>query len=90
MSVNILAHCVHDFFLTLSENLVKKSKLLNALIENGDATILNKDIKGNYHFNGNFNNSNDVKSALNSLKVKGEYLDLIAKEEGIILDIFES
>jgi len=74
---------------TLSESLVKKSNLLFALIENNDATILNKDIKGNYHFNGNFNNASDVKFALNSLKEKGQYLDLIEKEEHIILNIFE-
>jgi hypothetical protein len=74
---------------TLSEDLVKRSELLATLVQKGNTTILNKDIKGNYHFNGNFNNANDVKVALNDLKAKGEHLDLIKKEEKIILDIFE-
>jgi hypothetical protein len=74
---------------TLSENLVNKSSLLKSLVASGNTSILNKDIKGNYHFNGNFNNANDVKKALDNFKEKGEYLDLIKNEEALILDIFE-
>lgn len=74
---------------TLSENLVNKSSLLKSLVASGNTSILNKDIKGNYHFNGNFNNANDVKKALENFKEKGEYLDLIKNEEVLILDIFE-
>jgi len=74
---------------TLTEDLVNKSKLLTTLADKENTTILNKDIKGNYHFNGNFNNANDVKSALKSLNEKGEYSALIEKEEQIILGIFE-
>jgi hypothetical protein len=74
---------------TLSENLVNKSSLLKSLVASGNTSILNKDIKGNYHFNGNFNNANDVKKALDNFKEKGEYLDLIKNEEVLILDIFE-
>jgi hypothetical protein len=74
---------------TLSENIVNKSSLLKSLVASGNTSILNKDIKGNYHFNGNFNNANDVKKALDNFKEKGEYLDLIKNEEALILDIFE-
>jgi hypothetical protein len=74
---------------TLSESLVNKSSLLKSLVASGNTSILNKDIKGNYHFNGNFNNANDVKKALDNFKEKGEYLDLIKNEEALILDIFE-
>ncbi len=74
---------------TLSEDLVRRSKLFSALVENGNTSILNKDIHGNFHFNGNFNNANDLINVLNDLKAKGEYADLIEKEEGIVLAIFE-
>jgi hypothetical protein len=74
---------------TFSEELVKKSELLITLVQHGNTTILNKDIKGNYHFNGNFNNADDVKTALSLLKDKGDYIELIEKEGQLVLDIFE-
>jgi len=73
----------------LSEEIVKKSELLYTLVNSGNTTILNKDIKGNYHFNGNFNNAGDVKISLENLKTKKEYVALVEKEEELILNIFE-
>lgn len=74
---------------TLSEQLVQKSKFLSNLVATGNTAILNKDIKGNYHFNGNFNNASDVKAALDSFKQKGDCHDLVPQEEQLVLDIFE-
>ena len=57
------------------------------MVENGNRIIIEQDVLGNYHFNGNFNNANSLKQALDSL---GEsYQDLIQQEEQLLLEIFE-
>jgi hypothetical protein len=68
---------------------VEKSELLTKLMANHDNSLINEDVKGNYHFNGNFNNANDVKSALAELNINKEYHVLVAKESEVILQIFE-
>lgn len=68
---------------------VEKSRLLSKLLANHDNSLINEDVKGNYHFNGNFNNANDVKSALAELNINEEYHVLVAKESEVILQIFE-
>jgi hypothetical protein len=73
----------------LPKDKVQQSLLLNKLIQNQNFTILNKDIKGNYHFNGNFHNANDLYIALEQLKSNNEYKILVEKEATIILQIFE-
>ena len=72
----------------ISDKLVKKSELLRKMIENGDQTIINQDVEGGYHFNGNFKNARDLKKALNDLQ-SGAYEDLAKKEEQLLLNIFE-
>ena len=66
---------------------VEKSKLLMTLLENGSQRIVEKDVNGNYHFNGNFNNANSVKNALDSLPEA--YTNLVKEESDYILEIFE-
>lgn len=68
---------------------IEKSHLLIKLLANTNTTIINKDIKGNYHFNGNFHNANDLKAALVQLNKKEEYQVLVEKESNEILQIFE-
>ena len=46
---------------------VKSSKLLKQLLKDGNKEIVEKDIKGNYHFNGNFNNVYSLKQAIANL-----------------------
>ena len=72
----------------IPENSVKKSKLLQSLLNDGNLQILNRDIKGGFHFNGNFKNAGDLKLALDEMK-ESKYGDLIASEESMILEIFE-
>lgn len=67
---------------------VQKSGLLQKLLEDGNNTVISKDINGNYHFNGNFNNAGSLDKALLSLP-ESEYGDLVAKERGLIQNIFE-
>lgn len=66
---------------------VENSELLQRLVADGKSTLIEKDILGNYHFNGNFNNANSVQEALHVLKE--EYGDLVAKESKDVLAIFE-
>ena len=68
---------------------VEKSALLKRLLKDGDSKIIKKDILGNYHFNGNFNNANSLKEAFQNLP-KEEYQLLIEKDTELVLGIFEN
>ncbi len=69
---------------------IESSALLTKLMANNNSLVVNKDIRGGYHFNGNFNNANDLKEALNQLKNQKEYHDLVEKESEELLQIFEN
>ncbi|MGB3006592.1 MAG: hypothetical protein WBC06_08795 [Chitinophagaceae bacterium] len=66
---------------------VKGSVLLSQLLNDNNTSIVEKDVTGVYHFNGNFKNAGDVFAALNQLGAK--YQLLVAKEKTQILQIFE-
>jgi len=74
---------------TISREKVERSSLLVQLIKNNNLQIINQDIKGGYHFNGNFHNANDLKDALTLLHNNQEYKELVANETETILQIFE-
>jgi hypothetical protein len=67
---------------------VEKSELLKQLVKDGNFQIIEKDVLGNYHFNGNFNNANSLQNALSNLSQE-KYQSLIAKDTKLLLDIFE-
>lgn len=71
----------------ISADKVENSELLQKLLQTGNRSIVEKDVLGNYHFNGNFNNANSVKVALQNLTE--EYQPLVAKESAAVLAIFE-
>ncbi|QTD39270.1 hypothetical protein JL193_04105 [Polaribacter batillariae] len=66
---------------------VQKSKLLQQLLADGNHQIINKDVAGNYHFNGNFNNADVLKRGLENLSKK--YQSLVHQEENLLLEIYE-
>lgn len=66
---------------------VENSDLLQKLVEDGNRSIVEKDILGNYHFNGNFNNAESVKEALHNLS--DEYDTLVESGSKTVLAIFE-
>ena len=68
---------------------IDKSELLTLLMSNNNNAIVNKDVKGEYHFNGNFHNAGDLNEALIQLKNQKEYQQLVVKESNQILQIFE-
>ena len=67
---------------------VEKSALFQQLIKDGNIQIIVKDIVGNYHFNGNFNNENSLKTALSQLSEE-KYQTLIEKDSEFVLAVFE-
>lgn len=67
---------------------VEQSQLLQKLVADKDVQIIEKDIKSNYHFNGNFKNAGDLEAALDKL-IKQEYQTLATTEKRWILKIFE-
>ncbi len=71
----------------ISKRAFESSSLLVKLLQEGNTTIAEKDVKGNYHFNGNFKNAGDVLNGLNALGEK--YQSLLAKEKTLVLQIFE-
>lgn len=67
---------------------VEKSKLLKQMVADGNSQIINKDVNGNYHYNGNFTNARDLKKALEDL-TSTKYAELAEEEESLLLDQFE-
>ncbi len=69
--------------------LVKNSELLTKLVASGNRQILEKDVEGLFHFNGNFNNANDLKRTLDVLEKDRDYTALVSAERQRVLGIFE-
>ncbi|OIP52753.1 MAG: hypothetical protein AUK33_00250 [Flavobacteriaceae bacterium CG2_30_34_30] len=72
----------------LPKETVESSELLVKMMQDGNTQIVEKDINGNYHFNGNFNNARVLKHTLESLK-QSKYSRLIEKETPQLLQLFE-
>ena len=58
------------------------------LVRDGNVQIIAKDIHGKYHFNGDFKNANDLRTALNGLSKPG-YKQLIENDKEHVLQVFE-
>lgn len=74
---------------TIPKEKVVQSPLLMQLLQNNNAQIINEDVKGNYHFNGNFHNANDLKAALTQLESQSEYKESVSNDTDTVLQIFE-
>ncbi|MEM7298956.1 MAG: hypothetical protein AAF391_11900, partial [Bacteroidota bacterium] len=72
----------------IPKDLVQSSSLLKEMVDSWNNKVINKDIHGQYHFNGNFKNASDLKDALEGLK---EEMDpaKVDDESQKILQIFE-
>ncbi|UMB59142.1 hypothetical protein MHL31_08605 [Lutibacter sp. A80] len=66
---------------------IEDSKLVQQLLKDNNSQIIEKDCDGNYHFNGNFNNANSLKSALSSLP--NSYQNLVEEDKKQLLNVFE-
>ncbi len=71
----------------IPESAVESSTLLKKLVADGNTQIVEKDVDGNYHFNGYFNNVNSLEMALSNLPA--EFNELAEKEKELLYTIFE-
>ena len=67
---------------------ISRSYLLQKLVDKGNVQIIEKDVNGHYHFNGNFRNATDVKIALEQLS-STEFASLADSEKELVLQVFE-
>jgi hypothetical protein len=74
---------------TIKETEVSAFALIKKLEVDNKLTIMNKDLLGQYHFDGNFNNANSLKQALAELKLNNDYKSLVEAEEDALLNLFE-
>lgn len=73
---------------TISEDAVLSSKLLQQLVSDGNTQIIEKDVNGEYHFNGNFKNASDVSAGLEKLS-ESKYQSLLESDSPKVLQAFE-
>jgi hypothetical protein len=69
-------------------DVVKQSRLLRTMVEKEDRRLVEKDLSGNYHFNGDFRNQHDLEDALVKIE-EDEYAEIIRREKNEILGVFE-
>ncbi|MCO5724138.1 hypothetical protein [Robiginitalea marina] len=74
---------------TIPKDLVAKSALMGELLAREDRSILVTDVRGEFHFNGNFKNAADLKKALDALPVN-DFTHLNEKEKAGVLEAFET
>lgn len=65
---------------------IAASTLLTRLLSDGNTRIVEQDVVGGYHFNGNFNNASDLQQALDALEEKYQ---ASPPEKDHVLKIFE-
>ncbi|MCH1533812.1 MAG: hypothetical protein L7S65_02505 [Schleiferiaceae bacterium] len=63
------------------------SELAQTLVADGNKTVILKDRNGRYHFNGMFNNVNNLHAALDALPAT--YAPLVAKDRTLLATVFE-
>jgi len=73
---------------TISEDAVLSSRLFQEMLKDNSVEIIERDVNGEYHFNGNFKNANDVTEALEKLS-NTKYSSLLASETPKVLQAFE-
>lgn len=73
----------------IQKEYVEKSKLLQLMIAEGDNSIVEKDIKGEYHFNGYLRNAFDLSNALTQID-KNKYGQYIEVEKNLLLEMYEA
>jgi hypothetical protein len=67
---------------------VRRSRLLRALLAEGDRSLVEQDVRGHYHFNGSLANAREVKLALARL-ARSRHARLVQRESPGVLALFE-
>ena len=74
----------------IPSGLVNQSPLMQAMLRDGDESIVRKDVFGNCHFNGDFRNANDVIKAVENLATASKYEDLLEGAAQQLASVFEN
>ncbi len=74
---------------TIRPQSIKDSQLVRTLLKNGNISVIEQDVQGNYHFNGSFNNAESLSKALSALPNE-TYGPLVRKERQSFLNAFEA
>ena len=74
----------------VAAELVSDSALVQALLDEGDVSLMVRDEKGVFHFNGSFRNAGNVSEALDKLAQNPTFAELVLAERDFILDLFEA
>ena len=72
----------------IPEKSITSSPLLTKLVQGNNSSIVLKDLKGKYHFSGNFRNAEDLKEALDNLS-DTPFAELASKDRHKVLQVFE-
>jgi hypothetical protein len=72
----------------IDKSLAESSQLIHKLVDANNTQIVEKDIEGSYHFNGNFKNVSDLEQSLAAMH-STEYKDLVIAEKDLLVEIFE-
>ena len=73
---------------TITQDAVFSSNLLQELVRDKNVQIIEKDVNGEYHFNGDFKNASDVSKALEKLSGT-KYQSLLESDSLKVLQVFE-
>lgn len=74
---------------SLSPDQIKQISLFSQLAESGDKTLITRDLNGMYHFSAHLRNFRDAQRALDSLKQKPQFAELVEREFESIRTLFE-
>ncbi|MGC9341073.1 MAG: hypothetical protein ACP5E3_00075 [Bacteroidales bacterium] len=66
---------------------VSKSKLLKKMLLEGDTSVIQQDIRGNYHFNGSFRSAENLNKTLDGIVYR--YGSLVEEERNLVNSIYE-
>ncbi|WGH76046.1 hypothetical protein P8625_02430 [Tenacibaculum tangerinum] len=69
---------------SIPKQAVEASKIVQSLVDIDGTSIVEKDVLGGYHFNGNFKNADDLALAIDNLSI-----NISENEKSEILQIFE-
>jgi regulator of RNase E activity RraB len=73
---------------SIPKDLIQSSELLQLLLAEGNLDVLNQDVLGDYHFNGDLHNANDLKDVLEEPHMQ-QFEPILSEEKELVLDIYE-
>ncbi len=74
---------------TIPEAKAERIQLVKDLLEAGDRTLLARDADGVCRFNGSFQSSRDLESAMDTLANRDEWTTRVKNDRGAVLDLYE-